>query len=274
MLLIRGFFLLICTLLSNASFAGELAGALHIRGSTTFLPLAQRVAETYMDAHPKVKLTLAGGGTQRGYKSLLDGTADVAMVSGDLPDELQQTFSRKHIKLHTTTCAYSGLVVAVHPLNPLQNLTIIQLQGIFSGRISNWKELGGNDSPIHVLIGPPSGGITEIWKTRVLGDDNTYTPQAAVLPANVRLQSLKNDPKAITYLPLTESSPELKIMRINGVAPTPPNLHSGKYPLRTALALVSRAPASALVKDFSLYMQAELGKMGTNKLVSVAEETP
>lgn len=274
MLLIRGLLLLICTLLSNASVARELTGALHIRGSTTFLPLAQRVAETYMDAHPKVMLTLTGGGTQRGYKSLLDGTADVAMVSGDIPDEMQQTLSRKQIKLHTTTCAYSGLVVAVHPDNPLQNLTILQLQGIFSGRISNWKELGGNDGPIHVLIGPPSGGITEIWKTRVLGDDNTYTPQAAVLPANVRLQNLKNDPKAITYLPLTESSPELKIMRINGVAPTPPNLQSGKYPLRTALALVSRVPASALIKDFSLYMQAELGKMGANKLVSVAEETP
>lgn len=274
MLLIRGLFLLCCALLSNLADAGELVGALHIRGSTTFLPLAQRIAENYMTAHPKVMLTLAGGGTQRGYKSLLDGSADMAMVSGEITDDLQQAFSRKKIKLHSTTCAYSGLVVTVHSQNPVQNLTLIQLQGIFSGRITNWKDVGGEDKPIHVLIGPPSGGITEVWKTRVLGDNNTYTPKAAVLPANDRLQNLKNDPLAITYLPLTESSPDLKIMRINGVAPTPPNLQSGKYPLRTALALVSKEPVSPLIKDLSLYMQSELGKMGENTLVPVIEETP
>lgn len=259
---------------SIATQATELSGSLHLRGSTTLLPLAQRVAEAYMEKHPKIIVNVSGGGTQRGYKSLLDGTADLALTSSDPSEEIQQALARRQQKISVVNIAYSALIVAVHPHNSINSITLPQLQEVFSGRLNNWKNLGGEDAPIHVLIGPPSGGITEVWKSKVLGDNNTYTPLAAVMPAQERSLNLTRDSNAITYLPLNESGGELKSLAVNRVLPNKTNIHSGKYPLRSALSLVSIAPATPLAQDFSRFMQTRLQEMSEEDLVAAVEEMP
>lgn len=262
-----------CVLITSiASQAAEFSGALHLRGSTTLLPLAQRVAEAYMEKHPRVIVNVSGGGTQRGYKSLLDGTADLALVSSAPTEEIQQAIARRQQKLTVVNIAYSALIVAVHPHNAINSITLPQLQEVFSGRLNNWKNLGGDDAPIHVLIGPPSGGITEVWKSKVLGDNNTYTPLAAVMSAQERHFNLNNDVNAITYLPLNESGGGIKSLAVNRVSPSKENIHSGKYPLRTALSLVSLVPASPLIQDFSRFMQTRLQEMSAEHLIAAVEE--
>lgn len=259
---------------SISTQAAELSGALHLRGSTTLLPLAQRVAEAYMEKHPKVIVNVSGGGTPRGYKSLLDGTADLALVSSAPSEEMQQALARRQQKITVVNIAYSALIVAVNPQSPVNAITLPQLQEVFSGRLNNWKSLGGDDAPIHVLIGPPSGGITEVWKNKVLGGNNTYTPLAAVMPAQERLLALASDRNAISYLPLNESDGELKALAVNRVLPNKTNIHNGKYPLRSALSLVGMAPATPLAQDFSRFMQTRLQEMSEEHLVAAGEETP
>lgn len=267
------YWLILSLLLSSmATQATELTGSLHLRGSTTLLPLAQRVAEAYMEKHPKIIVNVSGGGTQRGYKSLLDGTADLALVSSDPSEEIQQSLARRKQKTRAVNIAYSALVVAVHPHNPINSITLPQLQEVFSGRLNNWKNLGGEDAPIHVLIGPPSGGITEVWKSRVLGDNNTYTPLAAVMSAQERHFNLSTDTNAITYLPLNESGDGIKSLAVNRVSPSKENIHNGKYPLRTALSLVSLVPATPLIQDFSRFMQTRLQEMSEEHLIAAVEE--
>lgn len=237
----------------TAGAAGSGLGTVHVRGSTTFLSAAQRVGESYMEDQPGTTVAISGGGTVRGYKSIMDGTADIALVSGPAPLDLHREILRRGIKLVSKTVAYNAIVAVVHPSNPIDNLSAVQLKGIFTGRINNWKSVGGSNAPITVLIGPPTGGITEAWKDAVIGDEGTYTPKAAVMSAAARAKRISAEPLAIGFLVLNEINRNVKPLKFNQVAASTDTVHDGKYPLRTALTLVTSDKPSAAATAFINY---------------------
>lgn len=227
------------------------AGAVRVVGSTTFLSFVQHVAEDYMAQHPKATVVVNAGGSSRGYKAVLDGTADVAVVSGRLPEELQREFSRRKIVLNQKTVGYRALVAAVHPSNPVRNLSHAELSAVFSGQISSWKTLGvPQGKPIQLLIGPPGGGLTDIWKSEALIDGATFSAKAQVRSAAQRAAMVAKNPDAITYLAMNDDTPGLAYLSINGVPPTARQVADGAYLLRSQLTLISRGGSGHDVEDF------------------------
>ena len=234
-----------------ACAGAQAAGAIRVVGSTTFLGFVQHVAEDYMAQTTDATVVVNAGGSSRGYKAVLDGTADVAIVSGKLPDELHREFARRNIVLSQKTVGYRALVAAVHPSNPIRNLSHAELSAVFSGQISSWKTLGvPQGKAIQLLIGPPGGGLTDIWKSEALIDGATFSAKAQVRSAAQRAAMVAKNPDAITYLAMNEDTPGLAYLSINGVPPTARQVANGAYPLRSQLTLVSRVGSGKAVEAF------------------------
>lgn len=179
----------------------ERAPALQLTGSTTMLAGIQRAAEAYMRTRPARIVVNGGVGTARGYKALLDGTTDVAMASGAAPFDLAGAAAARGLAFRAAVVARDAILPLLHPANPVGVLTLAELGAVFSGRIVNWRELGGEDAAIEVLAGPPSGGVTASWRSHVLGDGASFTPRAVVRGADERMARVASCRGAITYLP-------------------------------------------------------------------------
>ena len=140
------FFLVLCL---TASFA--YAGNIVIKGSTTVLPIAQKVAEAYMKQNPDVKISISGGGSGNGIKALIDGSTDIADSSRFIKEkEVKQAVGKGRYPVPFAV-AYDCIVPVVHPENSIMNITMQQLKAIYKGEIKNWKEIGGPDRPVVVI---------------------------------------------------------------------------------------------------------------------------
>jgi len=247
--------------------------AVHIRGSTTLMPIAQKVAETYMAEHEGTKIVISGGGTAHGYKAVMDGTADIAMASSLIPDDIKNQCQLKGIELRHTLLGYATILAVVNPSNNVMNLSLTQLKDIFTGRIKNWKKVGGIDAPITIYVGPPTGGITDTWKSLILGVDDTYTPAGIVLNNSERLQKITTETNAITFLTLDKSNYEkLKVLKINNVSPDKFTVGNGSYTLRAPLLLITTAHPTAEVLDFIRYFSAPEQANNVGEMVRVVAD--
>lgn len=239
---------------AQTAYADEVV---RVRGSTTFLPFVQSVAEDYMLRHAGKSVAVAGGGSARGYKAVLDGTADIAFMSGPVPEVLRLDGERRGLKLHTTIVGYRALVAAVHPSQPTNDVSLAELRAIFTGRMAKWPATHVlAPSPIQVFMGRPTSGVTLVWHNLVLHGDDTFTPKAPVMLEEARAEKVASTPNSITYLPMgTPHSAKTKILLVNGVAPTSANVLNRTYPLHAELTLVTRenptAATAAFVRNFS-----------------------
>jgi phosphate transport system substrate-binding protein len=211
-------------------------GALHLAGSTTMMARMRRVAEAYMDEQRDTSIVIIdGGGTARGYKALLDRTADICMASAAAGDELRAQLAGQQRTLVSTEVSTDAVAVLVHASNPVTNLSLRQLGNILSGRIANWRAVGGADAPIHVLVGPAGGGVSLNFRQQALGEDATFTPARTVLGSAHRLRRAAEDPLAITYVAMMQlDDPRLKALSIDAVAP---RAQLRAYPLHAPLLL-------------------------------------
>ncbi len=205
-----------------------------------------------MAKNPLASVVVNGGGSSRGIKALLDGTADIAVTSGPLSKPMQQAFERSGKKLQHITLGFRPLAVAVHPSLAVQDISPAELAAIFSGRISTWPARGKvAPAPIQVLVGPPGGGVTQAFKELVFDEDDNFTAQAQVIAQQpARMQLLSTLPRGISYLALGGAPVKVKYLSINGVQPTAESVASGAYLLRTPLVLVSLASPPAAVQSF------------------------
>jgi phosphate transport system substrate-binding protein len=227
--------------------------AVQVRGSSTFLPVAQRVAESYMREHPGEAITLTGSGSARGYKSIMDGTTDIALVDGPPPPDLKREMDRQGTKLTSLTVAYSAMVGVVHPSNPVTSLTSDQLRHIFTGRITDWKLVGGKTGPIQVFIGSPTSGLTQAWKTAVLGKGEVFMAKAVVLRTGEKPQRVAADPAAITFMASSDVDKHVHALQTGGVAATTQTVLDGSYPLQVSVMLVTGDKPSPATQRFMQY---------------------
>lgn len=231
---------------------------LQLTGSTTLLARMQRVAEAYMEpaAGPAgARVVIDGGvGTARGYKALLDGTTDLAMASGAAPAHLEAAAAARGLPFYPTTIGRDAILALLHPANPVCVLTQAELRAVFTGRIANWRALGGPDAAIEVLVGPPSGGVTGSWRARILGDDDTFTPAARVLATGERLACLAARPAAIGYAPAMAARTGLAAGRL--AAPrvcAGPLARAAADPVYAPLTLVTLGAPQAEAARFIAY---------------------
>ena len=154
-----------------------------IKGSTTVLPVAQGTLEAFMKKNPGVQISLSGGGSGEGIKALIDKTTDIATSSREIKKEEIALAETKVVKPVAHVVAKDALTPVVHPKNKITNLSIDQLSQIYQGKITNWKEVGGEDLKIVVISRDSSSGTFESWDHFIMKKAKV-TPKAQMLASN------------------------------------------------------------------------------------------
>jgi len=211
------------------------AGNLVIKGSTTVLPIAQKIAEAYMKEHPGVKISISGGGSGNGIKALIDKSTDIADSSRFIKEKEVQLAVENGQYPVPFAVAYDCIVPVVHPTNSMTNLTMSQLKDIYMGRIRNWKEIGGPDRPVVVVSRDTSSGTYEVWHEKVLEKERVF-PGALLQASNgAVVQVVSNNKNAIGYIGLGYLEQNVKPLTVNGISGSAETTLNGTYPISRAL---------------------------------------
>lgn len=202
-------------LLLALSLATAALHAQRIKGSDTVLPVAQQTAERFMNKHADARVTVTGGGTGVGIAALMDNTTDIAMASRPIKFGEKMKARSAGTNIEETIVAYDALAVVVHPSNPVLRLTRKQLEDIFRGKITNWRQLGGENLKIIVYSRETSSGTYEFFKESVLKNKN-YMPGSLSMPATgAVIQSVSQTRGAIGYVGLAYLSPRVKTLAVS-----------------------------------------------------------
>lgn len=242
------------------------ACAQKLKGSDTLLPLAQKAAENYSEKNPSAHVTVTGGGSGVGLSSLREGTTDIAMASRRIKFDERVRMQQAGRPVEELTVAFDALAVIVHPSNPVSRLTREQLEGIFRGKITNWKQVGGEDRKIVVYSRETSSGTYEFFKESVLKHRN-YMPAVLSMPATgAIIQSVSQTPGAIGYVGLAYLNPEVKALAVSYdgggsyVAPTFDNARSKSYPIVRPLYFYYTKSNEAAVRPLVDYLTSDEGQ--------------
>lgn len=221
-----------------------------IKGSDTMLVLSQRWSEKFMALHPGVSIYAEGGGTATGIKSLINNNADICAASRLLrPDEVS-ALAKAHKTLGISyLVAKDALSIYLHPANSVKDLTLKQLRDIFSGRITNWAEVGGSDANIEVFIRSPNSGTYLYFKERVL-EGNAYSSTAVSRPTTEAVvNSILNAPNGIGYGGIAHGN-NLTHSKVNGISPSEESVRYDLYPITRYLYLYTINKPGGITKRF------------------------
>jgi phosphate transport system substrate-binding protein len=256
--------ILLLTLCGASAVAAEFT----IIGSRTMHALNKELADRFRQTHSGTPFRVSDAGTGKGIDALIAGKADVAAVTRPLRPEEKKEFSVRHRhEPFVFPIAVEGIVVYVHPRNRVDSLSVDQLARVFSGEITNWKELGGADLPIHVYSFDKSTGRywyvlesilgkrTFVAGTRYTGSSDAVSSAAALAAQQEQmLQLISADPAGIGYGDFTRAR-VVKFARIStnggrGYLPAPDELQRGTYPLSRTLMYVLRSEPEGTLAEF------------------------
>ena len=246
--------LLICAAGAVSAFAA--GKPVSIKGSDTMVIMNAKLAEAFMSRNPGAQIHVTGGGSGVGIAALINGTTDVAASSRPIKtseiDKLKARFATRGVGI---PIARDGLAVYLHASNPVQELSLKQLQDIYTGRVTNWKEVGGKDAPIILYSRENSSGTYTYFKDNVLlGKD--YSPRAQTLQGTAAVvNAVSKDPNGIGYGGAAYAK-GVKFAKVKkddkspGFLPGLETVRSGQYPISRYLFLYLRANPSGDAKRF------------------------
>ena len=211
------------------------AGNIVIKGSTTVLPIAQKVAEIYMKVNPDVKISISGGGSGNGIKALIDGLTDIADSSRFIkPKEVKLAVEKGRYPVPFAV-AYDCIVPVVHPSNSMSNLTMDQLKAIYKGEIKNWRDIGGPNRKIVVISRDTSSGTYEVWHKKVMKKERVF-PGALLQASNGAIvQAVSKNKNAIGYIGLGYLDKNVKALTVDGIRGSEETTLNGTYPISRPL---------------------------------------
>lgn len=236
-----------------------------IKGSDTVLPLSQEFTESYAKKHPKADITVTGGGSGVGISAFLEGTTDIAMASRSIKFKEKMKAKKAGINFEQLIVAYDALAVIVNPKNPVQRLTRQQLEDIFRGKITNWKEVGGEDMKIIVYSRETSSGTYEFFKESVLKNKN-YKSSVLSMPATgAIIQSVRQTRGAIGYVGLAYLNKYVKAIAVSYdgthyAQPSVANALNKSYPVVRPLFYYYDESKSAELKPFLDFVRSNEAK--------------
>jgi len=212
-----------------------------IKGSDTCLPLSQRFSEAFMKKAPGSSISVIGGGSGVGLSALISGTTDIAQSSRSIKMDEKMKLQDAGKVLKETTIAFDALAIIVNPANKVSQLTREQLEGIFTGKITNWKQVGGDDLQIIVYSRESSSGTFDFMKEHVMSNKN-YAKTALMMPATgAVVQSVSQTKGAIGYVGLAYLEKGVKALKVSfnkGKTYTEPSIETAKsktYPITRPL---------------------------------------
>ncbi len=233
---------------------GALAGSIRMDGSTTVLPIAQKLVEAYMKEHPEVNISVSGGGSGNGIKALIDGTANIANSSRFLKDEEVKLALEKGVYPVPFAIAYDCIVPVVHPDNPVGDISMAQLKSIYMGEIKNWKELGGPDKEIVVVSRDTSSGTYEVWEEKVMKKERVYAGALLQASNGAVAQAVSKNKNALGYLGIGYVDKNVKALTVSGIPGNEETALSGKFPVSRALFMFTRGWPSGEILNFINYV--------------------
>ena len=242
-----------------------LSGQLQLAGSTTVQPLAEQLAEAFMDINPDVVVEIQGGGSSVGVTSAGEGTVDIGNASRAIKDSEMETFPN----LNVYTIAYDGIAIVTNPELDIPTLSEDQVRAIFSGEIVNFSEVGGPDAEIVVVSREEGSGTRTAFEELVMEytDENgekvlaPITENALLQQSNGQVSTVvSTTPNTIGFLSFGYLSDAVKGVAIDGVEPNVDNVKNGSYSIYRPLNMLTNGEADGLAKAFIDFILSDAGQ--------------
>jgi len=256
--------LIFASLLSISALAQNIN--LKIKGSDTVLPLSQKEAESFMKKNTSAKITVTGGGSGVGIAAFLNGTTDIAMSSRKIKMSEKMKLQDAGKAYKEVIIAFDALSIIVNPANKVSQLTREQLEGIFTGKITNWKEVGGSDEKIVAYSRESSSGTFEFFKEHILNNKN-YGTSILMMPATGAIvQSVSQTKGAIGYVGFAYVEKNVKTLKVSYnkgksyIEPTVENAKNKSYPVVRPLFYYYLTKDENKVKTFIEYILSTEGQ--------------
>lgn len=237
-----------------SSFAGQ-KGTLRIAGGTAHIPVMKEAAKQIINFNPKIQISIAGGGSGLGIKQAGEGLADIGNTGRKPTDEEVGKYNLKLLKW-----AVDGVGAVVHPENTVQSLTSAQLQDIYSGKISNWNEIGGVDRQINLYTRDEASGTRKVFWKKALAK-GAITAKANVVVSNGAMKTaVAGDPFGIGYVSVGHIDRSVAPVTLDGVTPNLDTVRSGEYTVARGLYSLSKGEPSGLAKLFLNFIISPTGQ--------------
>lgn len=261
-----GGLLVACSQKSDSQTEGSTSSSsITIKGSDTTLPISQKLAEQYMLENSGETLIVTGGGSGVGISSLMAETTDIAQSSRKIKFDEVLKIEDAGKSIEEIVIAYDAMAIVVHPENKVSDLTRQQLEDIFTGKIQNWSELGGDDLKIIPYSRETSSGTYEFFKESVLNDKNYVNGIMSMPATGAIIQSVNQTPGAIGYVGLAYLNEDVKAINVsydgeNFVQPSIENAKNNTYPVVRPLYFYHSADVNENVKKFIEYSLSPTGQ--------------
>jgi phosphate transport system substrate-binding protein len=213
-----------------------------VAGSTSVEPFAEMLAEEFMLKHPQSHIYVQGGGSTAGIEAVRTHAANIGMSSRSLlPGEKD---------LYAVTIAKDAIAIIINPKNPIQDLSLTQIGQIFSGKIKNWKDIGGHSHPIILVSREEGSGTRESFQKFVMGREEISLECLVQDSSGAIRQVVASDPNAIGYISLGLVDEKVKPLRIAGVEPSVKHIENGRYTLVRPFLFVFNSEPVGEAKSF------------------------
>jgi len=263
LILVASFMLVSCSLSSSSNDTSDTSAAyIENKGSDTIVNLALAWAEKYQNDHPEVRISVTGGGSGTGIAALINGTVDIANASRKIKEEEVDEAKSNGIEPVEFIIARDAIAVIVNPQNPVKELTLRQISDIYSGKLNNWKEVGGDDRPIVRLSRETNSGTHVYFLETVLrlgnSEDKTlFSMDTLLLPSSEGIiAEVRQNPNAIGYDGLGYVPKDLKMIAIAEeeggayVLPSIPTVNDQSYPIARDLYMYTNGEPTGVLKEY------------------------
>lgn len=228
-------------------------------GSTTVLPIAQAAAEAYMEKHD-VNISVRGGGSGVGVAALINKTVSIALSSR--PMKAKEITQAKSAGINPTAYAIAndGICLVVNTKNSVKNLSLKELKGIYTGKITNWNQVGGPNMPIVVISRDVASGTFEVFNEKALAGSKVIDSAMMLASNNAVATSVGDTPGAIGYIGLGYVTDKTKVITFEGIMPTVQTIKSGEYKLSRKLYMYTNGKATGIAGQFLSFLFSTEGQ--------------
>ena len=233
--------------------AAAVSGTVSTDGSTSMEKVIGALSESYMAANKDVTVNYNPTGSGAGITAVQEGTCDIGLSSRALKDE------EKAAGLQETVLAYDGIAIIVHPDNPVSDLTLEQIAQLYTGEITNWKDVGGNDAQV-VLIGREAASGTRDGFESITGTKDKCQYRQELTSTGDVITTVSQNPDAIGYASLASIKDSVKALNVDGVTPSEASVKDGSYKVQRPFVLVTvegKALSSAAQSFFDYATSAD-----------------
>jgi phosphate transport system substrate-binding protein len=239
-----------------------------IDGSTTVGPIAKAFAEYYMKQNPGVNITVSESGSGNGAKSLVNATCDVATMSRFMKPEEIKAATEKDVVPVCHTIAADGIAIIVHPSNPVKGLTVAQVRDIYTGKITNWNEVGGPDARIVIISRDTNSGTYESFETLVMNKQKMAASVEYVGSNGAIRQKVQSTAGAIGYVGLGFADKTVKTLEVDKILPTKATVSSGRYPIARPLFMFTNG-YPAMGSHLFAFVTMHMSKKGQEMIEAI-----